>query len=120
MNLRRIAQVGLYKWALVRARSHEWAPVQRVSMIDVPGLGRGLCRVLHAEGIEPADSFMAAESRDIADKLITRGFYSLEKRHKAIRKVEQWKSEQVRQWRKRVEGPIPPLWRSSDEDKVSS
>jgi len=52
-------ELGIRDWWRVRARTREWAIGQRVSLLDVPGIGRHVHRWLRNEGIELTDAFMA-------------------------------------------------------------
>jgi hypothetical protein len=93
----------------LRVRTHEWAQRQRVSLLDVHGLGKTYLRVLYDEGLSTASRIMAAPSVAIARRLRQLANFPQDS-DAGVRLVEDWKCQIVKLWRTKTGEPPPRHW----------
>ncbi|MCB9865704.1 MAG: helix-hairpin-helix domain-containing protein [Phycisphaerales bacterium] len=93
----------------LRVRTHEWAERQRVSLLDVDGIGKAYLRMLYACDLSTADRIMATPTGEIVARLSHYPNFP-QTPDKAQRTVLAWKRHLVELWRAHVGETLPESW----------
>jgi len=93
----------------LRVRTHEWAERQRVSLLDVDGIGKAYLRMLYACDLSTADRIMATPAAEIVARLSHYASFP-QTPDKARRTVLAWKIDICARWAVRTGESLPVLW----------
>jgi hypothetical protein len=93
----------------MRVRTHEWAQQQRVSLLDVRGLGKAYLRVLYREGLSTASAVMATPSAAIARRLRQLANFP-QAQDAGVALIDDWKRQLIELWHQNTDAPLPQHW----------
>ncbi len=94
-------------------RAHESAERQTVSLLEIPGIGRGTLKALRRGGVTTADQFAAATPEKIADVLSVR-MPLYRNRERTLPTIKAWQNEIIRLRQAR---PPAPNWSARSHTK---
>jgi len=94
-------------------RAHELAERQTVSLLEIPGIGRGTLKALWRGGITTADQFAAASTGKLAEVLSTR-MPIYRNRERTQPTIKAWQNEIIRLRNAR---PPAPDWTARSRTK---
>lgn len=93
----------------MRVRAHEWAERQRVSLLDVRGLGKAYLRVLYREKLSTAARIMTTSSPAIARRMRQLASFPQDS-ESGVKLINDWKRQIIELWRNQTSDPLPPGW----------
>ena len=93
----------------LRVRTHEWAERQRVSLLDVRGLGKVYLRMLYACGLSTADEIMSTPTAEIVARLAPHANFP-KSPTAAAQTLLGWKAQILALWQAKSADPPPPGW----------
>ena len=99
----------------MRVRTLEFAEQQRVSLLDVRGIGIATLRWLYRVEVCTADQIMQTPTDEIINRVSDSNPFPSDPHHARVQ-VEIWKRGIRTRWREVVDEPFPSHWLPEDAD----
>lgn len=99
-------RMGFYR---MRVRTHELAKGQRVSLLDVKGIGIATIRWLWSVELRAADQIMQTPTDEIVGRISDSHPFPSDPRHAGVQ-VAIWRRGIRMLWRETVDEPFPSNW----------